>query len=304
MNRAVFLDRDNTLIECDGYLGDAEQVKLCAGAGEAIARLRAAGYHIIVVTNQSGVARGLITEEQVHAVHLRMQELLAAEGTGVDAVYYCPYLATDEAVVPQYRRESELRKPRPGMLFQAAREFSLDLRASWAVGDAERDVEAGRSAGCRTVRIALPAGEPTRADFTESNLLAAAQRVIAEPVEAAAPIRAAGDASPNPSIPTPMANPTNSSATTGGPMSDSLLNQILDELKAARRAGSQQDFSIARLFAAVTQAFALCALGWGLWGAIESPSGDALAASDTIIRLLIALVLQTAALTCFVAARR
>ena len=112
---AVFWDRDGTLIEDPGYLRDPDQVKLLPGAATALKLLASAGYDNIVATNQSGVARGLMDETAVESIHLRLRELLAREGTGLDAVYYCPYLDGPDAVVEQYRRDSDLRKPKPGV---------------------------------------------------------------------------------------------------------------------------------------------------------------------------------------------
>ena len=176
--RAVFFDRDNTLIHDPGYLKDPAHVRLLDGAAEATARLRRAGYAIIVVTNQSGVARGLMAESDVAAVNDRMKELLTAEGGGLDGVYSCPYLDGPEAIREEYRRDSELRKPRPGMLEQAARELGLDLTRSWMVGDSSRDIEAGRAAGCRTVFVG-PGGQAARADAVAPNLAAATEHILA-----------------------------------------------------------------------------------------------------------------------------
>jgi D,D-heptose 1,7-bisphosphate phosphatase len=151
---AVFLDRDGTLIEDAGYLGDPDQVRLLPGAPEGLARLRQAGFRLVLVSNQSGVARGLFDETALARVHDRLRSELARVGVTLDGAYYCPYLDGPEAVVERYRRDSELRKPKPGMLTQAARELALDLPRSWMVGNSPADVEAGRAAGCRTIRIA------------------------------------------------------------------------------------------------------------------------------------------------------
>lgn len=188
---AVFLDRDNTLIEDPGYINDPAAVRLLPGAGEALRRIRAAGYRAVVVTNQSGVARGRITEGQLVAVHARLRELLGAEGAELDAIYHCPYLDGPEAVVAAYRRDSDLRKPRPGMLLLAARELGLDLARSWMVGDSARDVEAGRAAGCRTILIRgheaqaaargqAASGGTVRADYFARDLVAAADYITSQ----------------------------------------------------------------------------------------------------------------------------
>jgi D-glycero-D-manno-heptose 1,7-bisphosphate phosphatase len=170
---AVFFDRDNTLIINDGYLGDPNQVVLMTGAADAVARARTLGFAVVTISNQSGVARGLFDEAAVEAVDRRMDELLLIDDphARIDLHLYCPY--HPEAVVPTYRRESELRKPAPGMILLAAEKLGLDLSASWVIGDARRDVEAGRRAGCRTILFvprdvsASPASnsnEPTTCD--------------------------------------------------------------------------------------------------------------------------------------------
>lgn len=154
MEPAVFLDRDNTLIVNDGDLGDPRAVRLIDGVAEGLATLRDAGFRLIVVTNQGGVARGKYDESQVDAVH---QEIAVAvdreagrEGL-IDRFYYCPY--HPEATVEQYRRDHPWRKPRPGMILQAASDMRLDLGRSWVIGDQVRDIQAGRAAGCRTVLV-------------------------------------------------------------------------------------------------------------------------------------------------------
>jgi len=157
MKRAtIFFDRDNTLILNDGYLGDPAGVKLAPGAPEAVAAAHKLGFVVVVVSNQSGVARGMFTEANVIAVNRRMDELLLAANPGavIDRHEFCPF--HPEAIVQQYRQESDLRKPKPGMILKAARELDLDLSASWIIGDAPRDVQAGKSAGCRAILLSPP----------------------------------------------------------------------------------------------------------------------------------------------------
>jgi len=159
---AVFLDRDQTLIANHGDLGDPQQVRLLPGVPEGLRALRRAGYRLVVVTNQGGVARGRYGEDDVDRVHERIAELvdeLAGERDLIDRFYYCPY--HPDAVLDEYRREHPWRKPHPGMLLQAARDMKLDLGVSWMVGDQVRDVTAGRAAGCRTI---LVGGGPDLAD--------------------------------------------------------------------------------------------------------------------------------------------
>jgi len=150
---AVFLDRDNTLIKNDGDLGDPNAVELITGVPLAIASLCGLGYRVVVVTNQGGVARGAYTEEDVEAVHERISALVQdrANGARIDAFYACPF--HPEGTVKAYACDHENRKPRPGMLLQAAEDLGLDLSASWMVGDQPRDVEAGTAAGCRTILL-------------------------------------------------------------------------------------------------------------------------------------------------------
>ncbi|UCG46167.1 MAG: HAD-IIIA family hydrolase [Phycisphaerales bacterium] len=150
-DKAIFLDRDDTLIEDPGYINNPDQVKLMDGAAEALIELRNMGYKLVVVTNQSGVARGIVTEQVLAEIHNRLKQLLAEKGAFLDQIYYCPY--HPEGVVAKYRRESELRKPNPGMLLAAAEEMDIDLAASWAIGNGARDVEAGLRAGCKTILI-------------------------------------------------------------------------------------------------------------------------------------------------------
>jgi D-glycero-D-manno-heptose 1,7-bisphosphate phosphatase len=155
---AVFLDRDNTLIVNDGDLGDPDRVRLLDGVTTGLVALRDAGYRLVVVSNQGGVARGAFTEAAVADVNRRIDQLLRQHAQGrslIDRFYYCPF--HPEGARTEYRREHPWRKPGPGMLLQAAADLDLDLATSWLVGDQERDVVAGQSAGCRTV---LLSGQP------------------------------------------------------------------------------------------------------------------------------------------------
>ena len=149
--RAVFLDRDGTLVEEVPYLHDPERVVLLPGAG-ALAGLAAAGYALVVVTNQAGVARGRYGEAAVEAVHRRLAELLAGVGVRLDAVLYCPH--HPEGTVPGYARACRCRKPGPGMLEAAAERLGLDLAASFMIGNHPTDVGAAGAAGVLTGREA------------------------------------------------------------------------------------------------------------------------------------------------------
>jgi len=143
---AVFLDRDGTIIEQVHYLSDPDGVRLLPGTAEALRRLHAAGFARVVVTNQSALGRGMISEEQLHQIHHEMNRQLAAEGTAVDAIYFCPEVpASDDRSVVEHGD----RKPGPGMLIRAAEELDLNLAASWMVGDMLSDILAGINARCR-----------------------------------------------------------------------------------------------------------------------------------------------------------
>lgn len=148
---AVFLDRDGTLIEEVHYLADPDQVRLIPGAAEAVRALNGAGALVIVVTNQAGVARGYFPESRVAEVHERLSRLLAERGAKVDAYYHCPHHPTEGAGA--YRGECACRKPKPGMLLTAARDFDIDLARSWMIGDKACDAGAGAAAGCRTLLV-------------------------------------------------------------------------------------------------------------------------------------------------------
>ncbi|MHC4333656.1 MAG: D-glycero-alpha-D-manno-heptose-1,7-bisphosphate 7-phosphatase [Planctomycetota bacterium] len=154
-NKAIFFDRDGTLIEDPGYLSHPDQVKLLTGVADALVEFRALGYKLIVVSNQSGVARGILTEKVLGQIHERLRELLARNRAQLDRIYYCPY--HPEGAVGKYRKESELRKPAPGMLLAAAKDMDLDLAGSWAIGNSGRDIEAGARAGCSTILVSSPA---------------------------------------------------------------------------------------------------------------------------------------------------
>jgi len=163
---AVFLDRDNTLIDSDDDLGDPAGVRLMPGVPEGLSALREAGYRLVVVTNQGGVARGRFTEDDIDAVHQQVARLLSTFADGrdlIDRFYYCPY--HPQATLEEYRRDHFWRKPNPGMILQAARDMKLDLTRSWVIGDQLRDVQAGRAAGCRSVLVGRN-GEAAEAQAT------------------------------------------------------------------------------------------------------------------------------------------
>ncbi len=182
-SRAVFLDKDGTLVEDLPYNVNPARMALCPGTGDGLAELHAAGYLLIVVSNQSGVARGLFPEEALRGVEMRLRELLDAHGVPLAGFYYCPH--HPEGRVPRYALRCTCRKPSPGLIQRAAAECGVDRSQSWMVGDILDDVEAGRRAGCKT--ILLNTGHETewrltgrrRPDFAARDLERAARVILA-----------------------------------------------------------------------------------------------------------------------------
>lgn len=152
MNRAVFLDRDGVLVEDVDLLVHPSELRLLEGVPAALNRLHSAGFRLVVVSNQSVVARGLVSEAAMDCIHEELKKLIRkAGGPDLDAVYFCPH--HPNATLPAYRMECECRKPRPGLLLGAAREHDLDLPSSFMVGDRPSDILAGARAGCRTIWV-------------------------------------------------------------------------------------------------------------------------------------------------------
>jgi len=151
---AVFLDRDGTLIEEVGYAGRPEQIRILAGGARALADLAGAGYRLIVVTNQSGLARGLLTEEALERFHEALDAQLDMLGVRLDAYYVCPHHPNlEDSPRPDLAVECQCRKPKPGLILRAADDFDIDLAASWMVGDTWRDIAAGQAAGIKTIKV-------------------------------------------------------------------------------------------------------------------------------------------------------
>jgi D,D-heptose 1,7-bisphosphate phosphatase len=270
---AVFFDRDNTLIVCDGYLGDPSKVVLIDGAAEAIARARRLGYAIVVFSNQSGVARGMFTEDDVHAVNSRLDELLADSNPAavIDRHEFCPF--HPDGLVDQYRQESALRKPAPGMILQAMEKLALDLSRSWVIGDAPRDIEAGKAAGCRTILFHhpdIPASPAQKSDttvlpdhFVESlkdavNIIEKTPDLESEPVEDESP-------PPLPAIAVDLSK------------LEKLLGDVLEELRKPnpqavvdQEISPPRRFSISKMFAGMMQMLALAILAVAFWAQAAS----------------------------------
>jgi D,D-heptose 1,7-bisphosphate phosphatase len=229
---AVFFDRDNTLIISDGYLGDPSRVKLIRGAADAIARARSLGYAVVVFSNQSGVARGMFSEEDVTAVNQRMDAMLQAENPQavVDRHEFCPF--HPDGTVDVYARESDRRKPKPGMILAAAKALALELDRSWVIGDAPRDIEAGHAAGCRTILFQDPslakspaadAASTVQPDYTVTTLAEALEHIASDAAPASArPPRAAATTPAPAAVTAAAAEPVAVAAATPGPAQTAL----------------------------------------------------------------------------------
>ncbi|PUZ19784.1 D,D-heptose 1,7-bisphosphate phosphatase [Chitinophaga costaii] len=151
MRKAIFLDKDGTLVYNMPHNADPGRIFLQESMVRGLRQLQAAGYLLVVVTNQAGVARGYFPEQHLQQVRLRLENLLAEYGILLDGFYYCPH--HPGGCIPQYAYQCDCRKPMPGMFFKAARDLNIDLSDSWMLGDILDDVEAGNRAGCSTVLI-------------------------------------------------------------------------------------------------------------------------------------------------------
>ncbi len=193
--RAIFLDRDGTLNRDVPYAHRIEDLQLLDHVAAGLAWMAAMGFELVIVTNQAGIARGYFSEDDMHAFHRALCERLEAERIGIAAIYYCPFHPS-EGIGP-YRRASPLRKPRPGMILQAAAQHDLDLSASFTIGDNESDILAGQAAGCRTILVRSGADNvgkaelTARPDFVAADLLEAA-RFIEQTQPPATDVPAAG----------------------------------------------------------------------------------------------------------------
>ena len=153
--KAIFLDRDGTINTYIPFLHKIEEFNLIEGVGKAISAINASGYLAIVVTNQPVIARGELTFEELDEMHKKMETLLGNEGAYLDAIYVCPH-HTDKGFageIAELKCDCECRKPKPGMLLQAAKDWNIDLRESWLIGDSDQDIEAGKSAGCQSIKL-------------------------------------------------------------------------------------------------------------------------------------------------------
>jgi D,D-heptose 1,7-bisphosphate phosphatase len=164
-NYAIFLDRDGTINEDPGYLGDPNKLKLFPEAGKALSELKNdLHFMLVVISNQSGVARGLITKEDVELVNTKLNELLSAHNVGIDAFYYCPFH-------PDYNSEDECscRKPSPKLIFQASKDYNIDLNKSYFIGDTVSDIKCGFNAGLKTILVKTGYGKESFSILQKEN---------------------------------------------------------------------------------------------------------------------------------------
>jgi D-glycero-D-manno-heptose 1,7-bisphosphate phosphatase len=325
-NKAIFLDRDDTIIEDPGYINNPDQVKLLDGAAEALSSLKGMGYKLVVVSNQSGVARGIVTEEALGSIHKRLEQLLAEKGVSLDRIYYCPY--HPNGVIPKYRKESDLRKPNPGMLFQAGKDLDIDMAESWMVGNSIRDVEAGKRAGCKTVMIAsrtheqkIPTGKPDP-DYRAVNLKEVANiikmraRSPQKQVNSTPAETTAQETTEEPKQPAPIQQimpqqdvPLSQAETkTDEPVTpvekqpvkpqttEQLLSSILDQIKMMQRSNMFGEFSITRFIAGIAQGLVFLCLLVSIWF-LTSPAKQY---NQLMISIGFAIVLQLMALTFYI----
>jgi len=170
---AAFLDRDGTIARDVRYCRRVEDFEILPTVPQAIRLLNQHGFKVIVVTNQSGIARGYFTENTLSQIHQYMEDELAKYGAHVDAIYYCPHHPDDGC---------QCRKPKPALLLRAAKELGIDLERSYMVGDGEIDIKAGRAARCRTVLVTTDPNEKEgiaeSSDYVADTLLAAAEWIV------------------------------------------------------------------------------------------------------------------------------
>ena len=305
-NKAIFLDRDDTLIDDPGYINDPDQVSLLNGAAEALTQLKNMGYLLVVVSNQSGVARGIVTEKVLTKIHKRLEDLLAAQKVFLDKIYYCPY--HPEGVVQKYRKESNLRKPNPGMLTKAAGELDIDLDQSWAVGDNIRDVNAGFAAGCKTILVNhnpdldCPKPSDPKPDYRAVNLKEVVNIIkkhnssnhsttkVVEPQQQTQIDQIGEDNMETMQAPEKIETQTDKIESDD---SQQLLADILIQLKSMQRQEMFDEFSMPRLMCHVVQVVAIFCLFAGLYFVID-PEGKS---DSVLISLSFAAVFQIMALT-------
>ena len=323
-NKAIFLDRDDTLIKDPGYINHPNQVKLLDGVPESLNELKTLGYKLVVVTNQSAVARGIVTEKVLADIHERLKELLAEKNAFLDDIYYCPY--HPDGVVTKYRKESNYRKPNPGMLLEAADDMNIDLNESWCIGNKSSDIEAGQRAGCKTVlvdgpshqkesgstipsakvtpdykavnmkeavniikkHLRAPADVKTESQETEPLRTIPAKQDEERVSEVVEPVPEDEQKAPKPEFQEKTQELESPAAST-----DELLGDILIQLKNMQRTEMFHEFSVMRLLAGVVQVLVLFCLLITVWFLMSPNRQDNL----VFMALGFAIVLQIMALT-------
>jgi D-glycero-D-manno-heptose 1,7-bisphosphate phosphatase len=308
--KAIFLDRDNTLVEDPGYISDPKQLKLLEGVPEALKELKQLGYKLIVVSNQSAVARGIVTEKVLGEIHERLKQMLTEKGAQLDRIYYCPY--HPEGTIPKYRRESDSRKPNPGMLLTAAKEMDLDLDQSWLIGNSFSDIQAGQRAGCKTILInshldstKLQTNE-LNPDYTAMNIKEATNIIKKSH-------RHTSQTKSPPSAKNTQPSVQHDSQTFGqarqaeseiqhnqhkmpNSKTEQLLERVLEQLKSIQRTDMFTEFSVMRLIAGIIQIIVLFCLLVTIWLLMRPARQD----SAVLIALGFALLFQMMALTFYI----
>lgn len=303
------MDRDDTLIEDAGYINHPDQIKLLDGVPEALAELKQLRYKLVVVSNQSGVARGIVTEKVLGEIHNRLKQLLAEKGAALDGIYYCPY--HPDGVIPKYKKQSDWQKPNPGMLLAAADEMDIDLGQSWAIGDNNRDIEAGLRAGCKTILIDSPSRQkqpiPTgpNPDYRAVNMKEAVN-IIKKHHRSTGEHRTQTQSKPVAKSrqqlqtiddeldqPEPEAAKATQQNVSGSEENEQLLSAILEQLKTMHRADMFSEFSMIRLIAGIMQIAVLFCLVIGIW-LLLTPNRQN---NSVLIALGFAIVFQVMSLT-------
>jgi D-glycero-D-manno-heptose 1,7-bisphosphate phosphatase len=167
-NKAIFLDRDGTIIEEKGYISGLRQSYIFPFSAAAVRYMNEHQFKVIGVTNQSAISRGICTPAQVEAIHSEITETLAQEGAIIDRFYYCPF--HPDFKIPEYMHLAYFRKPLPGMLFKASIDFNLDLSKSYMIGDDVSDITAGKLAECKTVLVLTGKGQKAREELLARNI--------------------------------------------------------------------------------------------------------------------------------------
>lgn len=175
--KAIFLDRDGTINKYVGFLRSIDDFELLPGVADAVKLINSSGYLAIVITNQPVIARGDVTVPELEMIYNKMETLLGMQGAYLDGLYYCPHHPDKgyEGEIPELKFDCDCRKPKPGLLMQASKDFNIDLESSWMIGDGKNDVLAGKNAGCKT---ALIGASEYGQDITAEGLLEAVEAIL------------------------------------------------------------------------------------------------------------------------------